>query len=155
MTTLRELLSVRLVMGSLVWLLQWPIRALVLLIVAWLPLGVEVSSFPVALLSAVVIGLLGTLLIWPLKVVLGPIWAVTSLGGLISPVSLLFNWVITVILFGLAAWLIQGFRLKNGVVSAILGGIVYAVLSTVFLRILGLDVDFTRASALISALPVV
>jgi putative membrane protein len=142
-------------MGSLVWLLQWPIRALVLLIVAWLPLGVEVSSFPVALLSAVVIGLLGTLLIWPLKVVLGPIWAVTSLGGLISPVSLLFNWVITVILFGLAAWLIQGFRLKNGVVSAILGGIVYAVLSTVFLRILGLDVDFTRASALMSALPVV
>jgi putative membrane protein len=113
-----------------------------------------VSSFPVALLSAVVIGLLGTLLIWPLKVVLGPIWAVTSLGGLISPVSLLFNWVITVILFGLAAWLIQGFRLKNGVVSAILGGIVYAVLSTVFLRILGLDVDFTRASALMSALPV-
>ncbi len=141
-------------MGSLVWLLQWPIRALVLLIVAWLPLGVEVSSFPVALLSAVVIGLLGTLLIWPLKVVLGPIWAVTSLGGLISPVSLLFNWVITVILFGLAAWLIQGFRLKNGVVSAILGGIVYAILSTVFLRILGLDVDFTRASVLMSALPV-
>ena len=154
MTSLRRIFPAGLVMGSLVWLLQWPIRALVLLIVAWLPLGVEVSSFPVALLSAVVIGLLGTLLIWPLKVVLGPIWAVTSLGGLISPVSLLFNWVITVILFGLAAWLIQGFRLKNGVVSAILGGIVYAVLSTVFLRILGLDVDFTRASALMSALPV-
>ena len=112
-------------MGSLIWLLQWPIRAVVLLIVAWLPLGVEVSSFPVALLSAVVIGLLGTLLILPLKLVLGPIWAVTSLGGLISPVSLLFNWMITVILFGLAAWLIKGFRLKNGVVSAILGGDIF------------------------------
>jgi putative membrane protein len=141
-------------MGSLVWLLQWPIRAIVLLIVAWLPLGVEVSSFPVALLSAVVIGLLGTLLIFPLRLLLGPVWAITSLGGLISPVSFLFNWLITVILFGLAAWLIQGFRLKNGVVSAILGGIVYAVLSAVFLRILGLDVDFTRVSALMSALPV-
>lgn len=140
-------------MGSLVWLLQWPIRAIVLLIVAWLPLGVEVSGFPVALLSAVVIGLLGTLLIWPLKLVLGPVWAVTSLGGLISPVSLLFNWLITVILFGLAAWLIKGFRLKNGVVSAILGGIVYTVLSTVILRILGLDVDFTRATAMMSGLP--
>jgi putative membrane protein len=140
-------------MGSLVWLLQWPIRAIVLLIVAWLPLGVEVSSFPVALLAAVVIGLLGTLLIWPLKLVLGPVWAVTSLGGLISPVSFLFNWLITVILFGLAAWLIQGFRLKNGVVSAILGGIVYTVLSTVILRILGLDVDFTRATAMMSGLP--
>ena len=139
---------------GLMWLLQWPIRAIVLLIVAWLPLGVEVSSFPIALLSAVVIGLLGTLLIWPLKLVLGPVWAVTSLGGLISPVSLLFNWVITVILFGLAAWLIKGFRLKNGVVSAILGGVVYTVLSAIILRQLGLDVDFTRAAALITAAPV-
>ncbi len=64
--------------------------------------------------------------------------------------SLLFNWAITVVLFGLAAWLIKGFRLKNGVVSAILGGVVYAVLSAVILRILGLDVDFTRAAALIT-----
>jgi len=140
-------------MGSLVWLLQWPIRAIVLLIVAWLPLGVEVSSFPVALLAAVVIGLLGTLLIWPLKLVLGPVWAVTSLGGLISPVSFLFNWLITVILFGLAAWLIQGFRLKNGVISAVLGAVVYAVISTVLLRILGLDVDMTRASVVMSSVP--
>ena len=141
-------------MGSLMWLLQWPIRAIVLLIVAWLPLGVEVSSFPIALLAAVVIGLLGTLLIWPLKLLLGPIWAVTSLGGLISPVSLLFNWIITVILFGLAAWLIKGFRLKNGLVSAILGGVVYTVLSAIILRLLGLDVDFTRVAALITAAPV-
>ncbi|MFZ9850583.1 MAG: phage holin family protein [Vulcanococcus sp.] len=137
-----------------VWLLQWPIRALVLLLVAWLPLGVEVDSFPVALLAAVVIGLLGTLLIWPLKAVLGIPWAVTSLGGLITPVSWLFNWAITVILFGLAAWLIQGFRLKNGVISAVLGAVVYAVISTTVLRMLNLDVDLTRASALVGAPPV-
>jgi putative membrane protein len=115
---------------------------------------VEVSSFPIALLAAVVIGLLGTLLIWPLKLVFGPIWAVTSLGGLISPVSLLFNWIITVILFGLPAWLIKGFRLKNGLLSAILGGVVYTVLSAIILRLLGLDVDFTRVAALITAAPV-
>ncbi len=137
-------------MGSLVWLLQWPIRALVLLIVAWLPLGVEIESFPIALLAAVVIGLLGTLLIIPLKAVLALPWAVASLGGLISPVTLLFNWLITVILFGLAAWLIQGFRLRRGLLSAVLGAVVYAVLSTVILRLLGLDVDFTRVSALMS-----
>jgi putative membrane protein len=126
------------------------------LLIWWpaLPLGVELSSFPIALLAAVVIGLLGTLLIWPLKLVFGPIWAVTSLGGLISPVSLLFNWIITVILFGLAAWLIKGFRLKNGLLSAVLGGVVYAVLSAIVLRLLGLDVDFTRAAALITAAPV-
>ena len=137
-------------MGSLVWLLQWPVRALVLLIVAWLPLGVEVDSFPIALLAAVVIGLLGTLLIWPLKLLLGPVWAVTSLGGLISPVSLLFNWLITVILFGLAAALIQGFRLKRGLLSAVLGAVVYAVLSAILLRMLGLEIDFTRAAAQLS-----
>lgn len=140
-------------MGSLVWLLQWPIRALVLLIVAWLPLGVEVDGFGVALLSAVVIGLLGTLLVAPLKLLLGPAWAISSLGGLISPVSVLFNWLITVFLFGLAARLIRGFRLKRGILSAVLGAVVYAVLAAVVLRFLGLDVDLTRASAVLSAPP--
>ena len=133
-------------MGTLGWLLQWPIRALVLLVVAALPLGVEVVSFVTALWAAGLIGLLGTLLILPLKLVLGPVWAITSLGGLISPVSFLFNWIIAVILFGLAAWLIQGFRLKNGLLSAVLGAVVYSVISAVVLRALGIaDVDFTRA----------
>jgi putative membrane protein len=140
-------------MGPFVWLLQWPIRALVLLLVAWLPLGVEVDSFPIALLAAVVIGLLGTLLILPLKALLALPWAVASLGGLLTPITGLFNWVITVILFGLAAWLIKGFRLKNGILSAVLGAVVYAVISTVLLRLLGLDVDMTRASLLMSGSP--
>jgi putative membrane protein len=78
---------------------------------------------------------------------------VASFGGLLTPITGLFNWVITVILFGLAAWLIKGFRLKNGVLSAVLGAVVYAVISTVLLRILGLDVDMTRASVLMSGPP--
>jgi len=138
---------------SLLWLLQWPVRAVVLLIVAALPLGVEVDSFGVALLSAVVIGLLGTLLVLPLKAVLALPWAITSLGGLIAPVSWLYNWLITVLLFALAAWLIQGFRLRNGPVSAVLGAVVYAVLSTVVLGMLGLEVSATRASLLMSTTP--
>jgi putative membrane protein len=138
---------------SLLWLLQWPVRAVVLLIVAALPLGVEVDSFGVALLSAVVIGLLGTLLVLPLKAVLALPWAITSLGGLLAPMSWLYNWLITVLLFALAAWLIQGFRLRNGPVSAVLGAVVYAVLSTVILGMLGLEVSATRASLLMSTTP--
>jgi putative membrane protein len=138
---------------SLLWLLQWPVRAVVLLIVAALPLGVEVDSFGVALLSAVVIGLLGTLLVLPLKAVLALPWAITSLGGLLAPVSWLYNWLITVLLFALAAWLIQGFRLRNGPLSAVLGAVVYAVLSTVILGMLGLEVSATRASLLMSTTP--
>lgn len=134
-------------MGPFAWILQWPIRALILLLVARLPLGVEMESFSVALLSTIVIGLLGTLLIVPLKLLLGPIWFVSSLGGLISPVSFLFNWLITVVLFSLASWLIQGFRLRNGLVSAILGALAYSVLSSVVLRWIGLEVPLTRAMA--------
>jgi putative membrane protein len=134
-------------------LLQWPVRALVLLIVSALPLGVEVDSFGVALLSAAVIGLLGTLLVLPLKAVLALPWAITSLGGLIAPVTWLYNWLITVILFALAAWLIHGFRLRKGVVSAVLGAVVYAGLSAVILGMLGLEVSATRASLLMSTTP--
>jgi len=149
MTTLRAV--PRVVVGfSLLWWLQWPVRAVVLLIVAALPLGVEVESFGVALLSAALIGLLGTLLVVPLKALLALPWALTSLGGLLAPISWLYNWLIAVILFGLAAWLIQGFRLRYGLLSAVLGAVVYAVLSSLVLGLLGLEVSATRASLLMS-----
>jgi hypothetical protein len=44
-----------------------------------------------------------------------------------------------VLLFGLAAWLVRGFRLRNGPVSAVLGAVVYALLSTLILRQLQLQ----------------
>ena len=135
-------------MGLFGWLLQWPVRAVVLLLVAAMPLGVELAGFQAALSSAVTIGFLGTLLILPLKFVLALPWAVTSLGGLIAPVSWLFDWLITVILFGLAASLIDGFRLKDGLRSAVLGAVAYSVISAVFIRVLGLaDVGVIRAAA--------
>ena len=134
-------------MGLIGWLLQWPVRALVLLLVAAMPLGVELARFQAALWSAVAIGLLGTVLIVPFKIVLALPWAVASLGGLIAPVSWLFNWLITVILFAIAAALIDGFRLKNGLSSAVLGAVAYSVISAVFIRVLGLgDVEVIRAA---------
>ncbi len=117
------------------WLLQWPIRAVVLLLIASLPLGVEFEGFGAALLSAGAIGLLGSLLTLPLKALFLLPWAVTSLGGLIQPISLLFNWLITAILFGLAAGFVDGFRLKNGVFSAILGSLAYSIISMVVLSL--------------------
>ncbi len=57
-------------MGAIGWLLQWPVRPLVLLFVAAMPLGVELSSFSTALGSAALIGLLGTLLLVPVKLAL-------------------------------------------------------------------------------------
>ena len=78
---------------------------------------------------------------------LGLPWAVASLGGLIAPVSWLFNWAITAVLFWLAAQLIDGFTLKNGISSAFLGAVAYGVISALLINALGLaDVDFTRAA---------
>ena len=139
-------------MDTLAWLLQWPVRAVMLLVVGALPLGVEMAGFGTALGAAVLIGLLGTLLTVPLKLVFAPVWAVTSLGGLITPISFLFNWLIAIILFALAARLMDGFRLKNGLFSAVVGAVVYSVISTMVIRVLGLaDVDFTRAALMAAA----
>ena len=130
---------------SLVWLLQWPVRAVILLLITRLPIGVEMVSFPIALVSALVISLAGTLLVWPLRLILSPLRMVTTLGGLI-PVGFLFEWLISILLFGFTAWVIQGFRLRNGLFSAALGALAYSVLCFIALRSLGLEVPLLRGS---------
>ena len=133
--------------NSLVWLLQWPVRAAILLLITRLPIGVEMVNFPIALVSALVISLAGTLLVWPLRLILSPLRLVTTLGGLI-PVGFLFEWLISILLFGFTAWLIQGFRLRNGLFSAALGALAYSVFSVIALRSLGLEVPLLRAMTL-------
>jgi putative membrane protein len=120
------------------WLAQWPIRAAVLLFVTWLPLGVELDGFLPALQAAALIGLLGMLLTLPLQALLALPWAIASLGGLIFPVTWLFNWLIYVVLFALAALLLPAFRLRFGLVSALLGAVIYSLLSALILRAFGL-----------------
>ena len=120
------------------WLAQWPIRAVVLLFVAWLPLGVAVDGFLPALQAAALIGLLGMLLTLPLQALLALPWAIASLGGLIFPVTWLFNWLIYVVLFALAALLLPAFRLRFGLVSALVGAVIYSLLSALILRAFGL-----------------
>ena len=135
---------------SLVWLLQWPVRAVILLLITRLPIGVEMVSFPIALVSALVISLAGTLLVWPLRLILAPLRMVTTIGGLI-PVGFLFEWLISILLFGFTAWLIQGFRLRNGLISAALGALAYSVFSFIALRSLGLEVPLLRAMTLFNS----
>ena len=135
---------------SLVWLLQWPVRAVILLLITRLPIGVEMVSFPIALVSALVISLAGTLLVWPHRLILAPIKMVTTIGGLI-PVGFLFEWLISILLFGFTAWLIQGFRLRNGLISAALGALAYSVFSFIALRSLGLEVPLLRAMTLFNS----
>jgi putative membrane protein len=128
----------------LAWMLQWPVRALILILVSRMPLGVEMISFKIALVSSLVIAFLGTLLVWPLRLLLAPLRMVTTLGGLL-PVGFLFEWVISAILFAATAWLIQGFKLRYGLGSVFLGALVYSIISFIALKMLGLEVPLLRA----------
>jgi putative membrane protein len=128
----------------LAWMLQWPVRALILILVSRMPLGVEMISFKIALVSSLVIAFLGTLLVWPLRLLLAPLRMVTTLGGLL-PVGFLFEWVISAILFAATAWLIQGFKLRYGLGSVFLGALVYSIISFIALKMLSLEVPLLRA----------
>jgi putative membrane protein len=110
------------------WLISVIVLMLViaagLLIISKIPaIGVEVDSMGIALTSAVVFGVLNGLLGW-----VGALFRAT---WILSPLS----WVMNIVIFGLAAWLVQGFRLKNGILSAVLGAFVLSLIAS-FMRLL-------------------
>jgi putative membrane protein len=82
-----------------------------LLIISKLPLGVEVDSLPIAFVSAIVFGVLNGLL--------HPLMDFFKWTFILAPLAFLLN----IIIFGLSAKLVEGFRLKWGIMSAILGSI--------------------------------
>lgn len=94
-----------------------------LIIVSKIPfLGVEIDSFNKALIAGIVFGILnaiGSFLIPPIPITLG-----------------LVSFIINVIVFGLSAKLVEGFRLRYGVWSAILGAIFMAIVLSIISAIL-------------------
>lgn len=104
------------------------ITAISLLIISKIPfLGIEVDGVAKALLAGVVFGVLSWLLGWMAG---SKILNVLTLGLL---------WlVVNTIIFGLSAWLIEGFRLRNGILSAILGAIALTFVNSILFKILGL-----------------
>ena len=98
------------------------ITALSLLIMSKLPLGIEIDSPIKALIAGAVLGIFQAI------AHMVPGW-VTILPKLLT--LGLFSFIVNVILFGLAAWLVEGFRLKWGVWSAILGTILLAFLNSI------------------------
>lgn len=111
------------------FLISVVIIAVSLLIITKLPTGVEVDSPIIALVAGAIIGAFNSF--WAIF----PGWFKTSIGllsiGLIPLIG-------TVIVFGLAAWLVQGFRLRWGIWSAILGAIALAIVNSILYFVLGL-----------------
>lgn len=95
------------------------ITALALLLVAYLLPGIEVASFYIALIVAIVLGLLN-LVAKPILVILTLPINVLTLG--------LFMWVINGFLFWFVATFIQGFTV-SGFGIAIVGSLIVSIFS--------------------------
>lgn len=100
-------------------LLIWLINALALLALPYLVPSVQVDSFYTALIAALLLGLVNTL-IRPLVVLLTLPVTILTLG--------LFIFVINGLLFWFVASFVKGFSVA-GFWSAVLGAIVYALVS--------------------------
>jgi putative membrane protein len=102
-------------------LAKWLLSAIALLAVSHLYSGVEVTSFPSALLAALVIGLLNTI-VRPILVILTLPVTVLTLG--------LFLFVINALMFWWAANLLDGFQVQ-GFSAALLGSLLYTLMGVV------------------------
>ena len=98
-------------------LVRWLLLAAALLLVAHLYTGVTVAGFSSALLAALVLGLLNTL-VRPLLVLLTLPVTLLSLG--------LFLFVINALMFWAAAELLGGFAV-SGFAAALVGSLIYSV----------------------------
>jgi putative membrane protein len=100
---------------------KWLLSATALLAVAYLYSGVQIQSYSSALIAALVIGLLNSVL-RPILVVLTFPVTVVTLG--------LFLFVINALMFWAAASLLGGFNV-SGFAAALVGSLIYSVLSIV------------------------
>lgn len=107
------------------------VTAVSLFLISKLPIGVQVDNFTIAIISGVVFGILNAFVAPVISAIVG-IGNVLTLGLIQGVFSLLVN----VILFGLAAWLVSGFRLTKGWLSALLGAICLAFVNSILLKVL-------------------
>ncbi len=103
------------------------VLAISLLIISKLPLGIEIDNPVIALIAGGIIGAVNGF--WGLfPGGFRSFSAIISLG--------LIPLIGSVIVFGLTAWLVQGFRLRWGIGSAILGAIALSLVNSLLVFIL-------------------
>jgi putative membrane protein len=102
-------------------IVKWLLSAAALLFVAYIYSGVQVTSFTAAMLAALVIGLLNTV-VRPILVVLTLPVTVLTLG--------LFLFVINALVFWAAAGVLDGFQVR-GFWAALLGSLIYTAVGVV------------------------
>ncbi|MEA5624708.1 phage holin family protein [Nostoc sp. UHCC 0251] len=119
-------------MNIVTLLIVWVVTAISLLIISKLPLGVEIETPGKAFLSAAVLGIV-TAIVRP---ILRLVFAVPNLLTL-DLLSGIFTFMIAVVCFSIAAWLVEGFRLRYGIWSAVIGAFTLTIINSLIYKILG------------------
>lgn len=104
------------------WFVVWILNAVALLAVAFVLPGIVIATFWSAMLAAVVLGLLNTL-VKPLLILLTLPITVVTLG--------LFLLVLNALMFWLAGSLFKGFQVE-GFWWAVAGAVLYSLISSLF-----------------------
>jgi putative membrane protein len=108
-------------------LIIWLVTTISFLIISKLPIGVEIDSFGKAVISAAVFGILNA--------ILRPILGFFTFPFIILTFGL-FVFVLNAIIFGLAAALVPGFRLRWGFWSALIGAIALSIVNSLLFNLL-------------------
>jgi len=108
-------------------ILLWILNAVALLIVAYLLPGIVVTDFGSALIAAIVLGLLN-MLVKPVLILLTLPVTIVTLG--------LFLFVINALVFWFAGSILSSFKV-NGFWWAVIGAILYSVISSLLARLTG------------------
>src|SRR4028119_1994670 len=107
--------------------ISWLVTSVSFFIISKLPIGVDIDSFGKAMISAAVFGLLNAL-VRPIFLFFGIPLLLITFG--------LWMIVINAAIFGLAAWLVDGFRLRWGIGSALLGALALGFINSLLYQVL-------------------
>lgn len=106
----------------------WLVTSVSLLIISRLNVGIGVANFSRALIAGLIIGLLNA--------VIGPAFGLAGSSPDVFSVSLV-GLIINALLFWLAGTVVQGFWLRNGFWSALVGAVLLTVINAVIFWLLG------------------
>ncbi|TAE58256.1 MAG: phage holin family protein [Nostocales cyanobacterium] len=119
-------------MNIVTLLIVWIVTSISLWIISKLPpLGVEIDTPSKAIFSAAILGII-TALVRP---VLSVVFTIPNLATF-DLLSGIFTFMIAVACFSIAAWLVEGFRLRYGIWSAILGSFALTIINNIIYKIL-------------------
>ena len=109
-------------------LVVWLVTAASLFIIDRLDIAIDIKDFSTALWAALAIGLVNA--------ILGPIARVFAFPLTLLTLGL-FAFVVNALLFWLASQFVDGFRLKNGFISALIGSVLLSVINWLIFALVG------------------